>query len=717
MKKFRKAISLIIIMVMLIASLIPAMTANADTATSVRNRKIVSIVYDDSGSMRDNKWEFTSYAIQCFAAMLNEEDSLAITYMSSYRSGWTTIDLTNRQAAVDSIRNHSDSGATPVSSIDTAFDALVDVGDTNPNSQYWLIILTDGDMYDDNNSNQSPCDVKIKDYADKKLPNGTKANIIYMPICDVGGTFTFNFPQKNVTTKAARTADEVISVISEIACDISGRYEVAKSDIKQIDGKTLQVNTDLPLTRMGLLLQRSSATVVKIEGLEGNELSLDYTVSAEHPNSFPDAISDEDKADLRGNISLYSNKSSNISAGTYTIHFSEDISIDDVVVMFEPAFDFRIEVSSNGVVIDDLTTLLAHQKVDIEAVLYEMGTNDRILPSMLPSGAEKSIEMSEDDSVVLSDSSLKLENVSLNAVETYVEAELDIAGFFTVRDSIIFTPKSVDLSDLAADLDYDGSTRRKDKDGNPDAENVIYITDLDDNGTGIKFTLSIDGEPIDKSTATSLLDEIEKNLDTDFANFDLKVNNDGTVTVVPSGIKMPYIFYWLKHRGNQEISLSLDEYTADGTLCFKMGDWKKAIIDLVVLILLVWAIIRTILWWTVKKHFGLGTVEVKVSFDNGETPQTFPLNNDHLNFFTGGDLLNWFGLKGMRKRLDGCPYVIRTTRNGYRLEGVKDCHVSKEANVSTRDPICNENYYNFRNRVSVLSGNKTYTIYIKKQKK
>ena len=39
-------------------------------------------MYDDSGSMEGDRWVNANYAMQAFAAMLNKEDTLYISYMS-----------------------------------------------------------------------------------------------------------------------------------------------------------------------------------------------------------------------------------------------------------------------------------------------------------------------------------------------------------------------------------------------------------------------------------------------------------------------------------------------------------------------------------------------------------------------------------------------------------------------------------------------------------
>ena len=52
----------------------------------VRNKRIVSVMYDDSGSMEGDRWVNANYAMQAFAAMLNKEDTLYISYMSENES-------------------------------------------------------------------------------------------------------------------------------------------------------------------------------------------------------------------------------------------------------------------------------------------------------------------------------------------------------------------------------------------------------------------------------------------------------------------------------------------------------------------------------------------------------------------------------------------------------------------------------------------------------
>lgn len=56
------------------------------SANSLHVRKVVSVVYDDSGSMSSNNsmnWSYANYAAQTLCGLLNAEDELNITYMSN----------------------------------------------------------------------------------------------------------------------------------------------------------------------------------------------------------------------------------------------------------------------------------------------------------------------------------------------------------------------------------------------------------------------------------------------------------------------------------------------------------------------------------------------------------------------------------------------------------------------------------------------------------
>jgi len=178
-------------------------------AESVRNKKIVSIVYDDSGSMHLNeqlKWAYANYAMQAFAGMLNREDVLMINYMSSVQQGNNTpvtIDTSNRENSVNMIRTHTTSGDTPFAAIDAAHKNLKSYHDNNSNTQYWLVVMTDGEF---NSTELSKVENKLTNIADDQMPNGSSPQIIYLSMCDTQNSFT---PKDNLKSNIrVKRADE-----------------------------------------------------------------------------------------------------------------------------------------------------------------------------------------------------------------------------------------------------------------------------------------------------------------------------------------------------------------------------------------------------------------------------------------------------------------------------------------------------------------------------
>ena len=181
---------IILIVLVLILSAGPKLTASAE---SLYSQKVVSVVYDDSVSIHVNgskNWSYANYAMQSFCGLLNKQDKLFITFLSDPDKP-VNIDLSSdRQAAVDSIRTHSKAKGTPYSAIDNAYKVLNNVSGSNKNTQYWLVIITDGVFVKKEKSktsnevliNKNDLNSKLKGIADKRMPNGSKIRITYLAI-------------------------------------------------------------------------------------------------------------------------------------------------------------------------------------------------------------------------------------------------------------------------------------------------------------------------------------------------------------------------------------------------------------------------------------------------------------------------------------------------------------------------------------------------------
>ena len=700
---WRKTVCVVCSVLILLTCICVGLSPVQAGTSAVRARRLVSIVYDDSGSMEGEKWEYTSYAIQCFAAMLNKGDALDITYMSSYTEGSFSFDTSNRAQSVKEIREHSDCSGTEVGSIDTAFDALKAHNDTEVNSQYWLIVMTDGQM--------SGADTKINGIADTIMPNGTKPHIVFFTICDTDGSYTPSFSKSNIESKGALEADEIIDAISEIASDITGRYAVDKKDIRFIDDKTVEVRTDLPLINMGILAQRSSAKVESVVGGEENQnLKEECNVPVAAPDKHLDALTDDEKATLKGNVALYGADKGNVQEGTYTITFTDAISKDDLIIMFEPAYELRVEVYIDGVVVDDISQLCEGAVVDFEASLYEIGTDNRLALSMLPGNAEYSITLSEDGMEKMNDNDLTLEDVTLSTAETKVTAKIVIPDIGTVQDTIVIKPLAVNLSGMTAEIYYDGSERLEEN-GVTDGENVVYITELENNDTGVRFTLYMEGEPIDKTKALSIKNDFVRGIGADFDNYDVTVCDDGTIVVAPTKTRLPSLIYWLIHKGDSVISAEYGGQSASEVICFKMGDWTKALIDFLIKLFIIFMFLY-LLWWIFgKKHFKkVGTIKVFVATSRNAEFVRRTGSTKRIHWLAASGPLNFLGPRGMRKRINGTKFCVRAASGGgYTLERVKGMRLSTGLKYPSGSEY-QDKTFDFNDVVYVYDGNTYYKI-------
>lgn len=702
----RRVVGIFLVVATLMGLFSYALPQRAEAA-SVRNRKIVSVVYDDSTSMEGEKWEYTSYAMQCFAAMLNKEDRLDITYMSSYEYGSYSVDTGKMAESVKEIREHPIGGGTPAAAINTAYETLISANDSNENTQYWLIIMTDGQM--------NGAEDIVNEVAEKQMPNGTKPHIIYLTLCDMYDQFTPVFNKPNIENRAAKTADEIIDVISDIACDISGRFPADPADIRVIDDTTVEIVCNLPLINMGILSQRSKAQVVSVADKENNSLKNEGNVPVAAPGRYAYYLPEGAMEALNGNVALFSADSGNIPAGTYVITFTEPVDKEDLVIMLEPAFELRLELSVGGTVITDPTQLGEGTVVDVEAALYEMGTDNKISLSMLPSGYQTSISYAENGKVIAEDSSLKLTGLQLKTVETEVNATLEIPGFFTATDLIRFTPQAVLLSGMDAEVHYDGSQRMVDETGKPDPNDVVYIDRLDTNETGIAFRLEIDGQVISKDQALSMQDLFEERLSAEFPNYDVTVANDGRLIVTPRKtwwvtVTGDLVYSWLCG-GEKSVSCTYDGITASANLTFKLADRRAAIIGLVIRIGILAGIVYVILWIFAKHHFKRpGKVRMYRAYGRGNTYAHVAGTTKRIHWLTASDPLNFFGLLGMRVRIRNTKFRVRSTAgDGYRVEGVKNMIVSTGIRYpSASNSRCQDSYKEFTSVVYIFDGVDTY---------
>ncbi len=521
MKKMVTAILAIVSFVMVTLCMTVGVSAD-----SLYIRKIVSVVYDDSGSMDGDKSAYANYAMQAFCGMLNDEDQLFITYMSGAESNYNyspaKMDLSAEsiQKSIDTIRNHIDSGSTPYASVETAYKKLKGVNDTNPNTQYWLVIITDGAF----NEHASENDITKKQilnsdfskYTSSTMPNGTNPQMTFLSIA--GAVAPDESPSKGIYTYSANNANEIIDAMSKMADKISGRTRVDNNSIEKVNGNTIQVSSSIPLLNIAVFNQTSSAIVEK--AVYGNELDIPVTRTA--------VLNYPGYSDLAGGAFLLGDSKNVIGSGTYNIAFDKDIDLNDVIVLFEPALEMRMTITVNGKEISDyseLDNVMENDKVSVSCKIYEMGTDTEVAPSLMPPGTKFEITISEGGKVVeqTTGKDMLLSDYVLKNIDTEITAAVIIEGFNPIDYSAKFTPtKYVPKVVYSITSDY-GSDIKSVK-----FDNIATNKDL-----SICFTVYADGVTITDSNAVKALNPV---IDVSPQGNDGEVtySNDGKMVFTPN---------------------------------------------------------------------------------------------------------------------------------------------------------------------------------------
>ena len=242
-------------------------------------------------------------------------------------------------------------------------------------------------------------------------------------------------------------------------------------------------------------------------------------------------------ADLVGEASLIGDSRKVIGSGTYRIIFDEEIDLENVVILFEPALEMRMTVSINGREITDyseLDNVMEGDKISISSAIYEMGTDNIIDPSLMPPGTKFEITVSENGKTVeKSDGEeMLLQEYALKNIETEINAVLTIEGFNPIVCSRKFVPakyeakavyeitpsfssdiKSVNISNITANRDlnicftvYKDGSALTDVNAVKALHPVIMVTPQGNDGTVtytddgiIVFTPNAAAEPVNAS--------------------------------------------------------------------------------------------------------------------------------------------------------------------------------------------------------------------------
>ncbi|UIJ64549.1 VWA domain-containing protein [Bacillus cereus] len=311
--------------------------------------RVVSLVYDDSGSMRNNdRWKYANYALQSLVALLDEKDKFSYVPMSKPNDPLNiSLAKDKRQMEIEGIGAWKTYLNTPFSAVETAMQSIKKEADIDGKREFWLIVLTDGafnDLEKDKVGGKEQITQKLAQF--KKGMDAKKISLHPILITmeeDLGqqekaqlNTFKEIWKKElNGVTMPSSGEDGIVKSVNQVAALVANRdpFSSVESIVKtKVIGKKVEITTPFPLKRMTLVRQSPSLPDYQVTQIS-KPLQLQSSFSIHAPG----------EAKLFGNIVHISTENEEvIKPGTYTIEVDRDIEKEGLQVLVEPALNYTV---------------------------------------------------------------------------------------------------------------------------------------------------------------------------------------------------------------------------------------------------------------------------------------------------------------------------------------------------------------------------------------
>lgn len=341
--------------------------------------RIVSVVFDDSGSMYNetDRWAYTSYAMQAFSAMMGSEDVLYVTYLNSASSS-KRLDLSKsgKQETINKIENTVFGGGTPNKLQDGANCLTKEYSNYKNNAKYYLVVMADGSL-DKGDMATSLSSVAQKT---RQALDGADFEAIYF---SMKGSLSI----PSVVSKSASTGNEIVNVLRDISADIMGRTKVTCSG----SGGRVSFDLKYPALSIAVFVQKTNSSFSNVRvpitqngksvSFETNTYYLDCPSQINKNQNHTKYTEKNPTSPPYGFVSLITNGSNSVPKGSYTIDLSAyDISNENIVVMVEPAVridcKYYIGDSVEPISFDQLKKEIREgDEIRVECGLYEINSD------------------------------------------------------------------------------------------------------------------------------------------------------------------------------------------------------------------------------------------------------------------------------------------------------------------------------------------------------
>ena len=285
-------------------------------------KKVVSIVYDDSGSMKNNNedWAYASYSLQNLMGLMNSQDELSVVKMSNPTQtvGFDLSTNSSRAEGIKTVEGWGARGGTPFTAVQTAVDWLKSKKSGYADSQsveFWLVIITDGSFENGYPSNMTNYLNDLK---------GSMGNSKYEGIFVAIGNSVPKSVKNDWTSVTgnhlitASNSNDIVNAMSEVSGLIIGQGGKS-TDVNvttTADGKGITFTSSFPLKKFIVYEQNQSVGITSVS-VDGATVKATADFAAKKPG----------KGTLTSRtIHCESNGSDYIPAGQITVNFDSKIN-------------------------------------------------------------------------------------------------------------------------------------------------------------------------------------------------------------------------------------------------------------------------------------------------------------------------------------------------------------------------------------------------------
>ena len=312
-------------------------------------QRVVSLVYDDSGSMRNNdRWKYANYALQSLIALLDERDMFSYVSMS-HPAEEISVSLGNnkRQGEIDKIQTWNESANTPFQSVETAIQSIKRQAKVNENREFWLIVITDGafnELEKQGDSEKKRISETLSKFKEEMETKKISLHAVFITMEENLGAqeqIQMNIfkdiwkQQTNGIVLPTRGEDGVIHSVNQAAAFIANRdpFSSVEEAVKtNIVGNKIEITTPFPLKRITLVDQSSQKVPYRIQNIKG-PLQLQSKFSIQAPAGMG----------LYGGIThIMSKNNAVIEPGSYILEIDQVVSKENMKVLVEPALDYTV---------------------------------------------------------------------------------------------------------------------------------------------------------------------------------------------------------------------------------------------------------------------------------------------------------------------------------------------------------------------------------------